>query len=100
MKKVFKIALIISIIIVLISIVYTIAAKREYNDRLAESAVRVQYGQYSYSSLYGEMNSLLEQDKKVKTFYVLDVISGFAVLTSAIGLHVTTKKEREQIQED
>ena len=100
MKKVFKIALIISIIIILISIVCTIAAKREYNYRLEESAVRVQYGQYSYSSLYGEVNSLLEQDKKVKTFYVLDAISGIAVLVRAIGLHVATKKEREQIQED
>lgn len=95
MKKIFKIALMISIVIAIISIVGTIVTKREYNYRLEESSTRVQYGQYSYSSLYGEINSLLEQDKKVKTFYVLDAISGVAVLVSTIGLHITTKREQE-----
>ncbi|MBE6732552.1 MAG: hypothetical protein E7561_00955 [Ruminococcaceae bacterium] len=96
MKKNFKLILIVSAIIFVISIIGTIATKNEYNARMEETGLQYKLGQYSYSSVYSDLNSFLALNKTLKMFYAFDVISGIAILGSAIGLKVVKNKEELQ----
>ena len=96
MKKTFKLILIISVIIFAVSIIGTIATKNEYNARMEETGLLYKYGQYSYNSVYNDLNSFLALDKTLKMFYAFDIISGIAILGSAVGLKVVANKENNQ----
>ena len=102
MKKIFKTVLVVSIVVCIISLIGTFALKAEHSARIQEAKIGIGVGQYDGRlDLFGDtLRDLVALKNKIRIFYVFDGISGAAVLGSAIGLVVVTKKENKNIEQD